>query len=116
MFRKRSPLPVQVLLFLLVTMLGIAIGNLNNSPGALPWELEFVRRQSLPLAGIIVLLIIGVMAWQHRADQRSALPARPVWDSDRSPSRTGGVHRAGLGGCSSVVTPRSLSCWTVCIR
>ncbi len=76
---------VQVLLFLLVTMLGIATGNLNNSPGALPWGLEFVRRQSLPLAGVIVLLIIGVMAWQHRAEQRSAVPARPVWDSDRSP-------------------------------
>jgi WD40 repeat protein len=83
--RKSSPLPVQVLLFLLVTLLGIATGNLNNRPGALPWGLEFVRRQSLPLAGIIVLLIIGVMVWQHRAEQRSALPARPVWDSDRLP-------------------------------
>jgi AAA ATPase domain len=83
--RKRSPLPVQVLLFLLVTLLGIATGNLNNRPGALPGVLEFVRRQSLPLAGIVVVLIIGVMIWQHRAETRAAVPARPVWDSDRPP-------------------------------
>ncbi len=83
--RKRSPLPVQVLLFLLVTLLGVATGNLTNSTGALPWGLEFLRRQSLPLAGITVLLIIGVMVWQNRAEHRQALPARPVWDSDRSP-------------------------------
>ncbi|MGH3934124.1 MAG: eIF2A-related protein [Pseudonocardiaceae bacterium] len=85
MSRKRSSLPVQVLLFLLVTLLGVATGNLTNSTGALPWGLEFLRRQSLPLAGITVLLIIGVMVWQHRAEQRQALRARPVWDSDRSP-------------------------------
>jgi WD40 repeat protein len=83
--RKRSPLLVRVLLFLLVTLLGIATGNLSRSPGALPVVLEFVRQHSLPLAGIIVLLIIGVMVWQHRAEERAALPARPVWDSDRSP-------------------------------
>jgi len=85
MSRKRSLLPVQVLLFLLVTLLGVATGNLTNSTGALPWGLDFLRRQSLPLAGITVLLIIGVMVWQHRTEQRLALPARPVWDSDRSP-------------------------------
>jgi hypothetical protein len=55
MSRKHSPLPVQVLLFLLVTFLGVATGNLTNKPG-----LEFLRRQSLPLAGVTVLLIIGV--------------------------------------------------------
>jgi WD40 repeat protein len=82
MSRKRSPLPLQVLLFLLVTLLGMATGNLTRSTDALPWGLEFLRRQSLPLAGITVVLIIGVMVWQHRAEQR---PARPVWDSDRSP-------------------------------
>lgn len=37
MSHRRSPLPVQVLLFLLVTLLGIATGNLTNSTGALPW-------------------------------------------------------------------------------
>lgn len=83
--RKRSPLLVQVLLFLLVTLLGVATGNLTKSTGVLPWGLEFLRRQSLPLAGGIVLLIIGVMVWQHRAEERFALPLRPVWDSGRSP-------------------------------
>jgi hypothetical protein len=83
--RKRSLLLVQVLLFLLVTLLGVATGNLTNSTGALPWVLEFLRRQSLPLAGVTVLLIIGVMVWQHRAEERFALLPRPVWDSGRSP-------------------------------
>jgi WD40 repeat protein len=85
MARKRSLLPVQVLLFLLVTLLGVVTGILTNNPKALPWGLEFLPRWSLPLAGIIVLLIIGVMVWQHRAEERLALPTRPVWDSDRSP-------------------------------
>jgi len=36
MSRKRSSLPVQVLLFLLGTLLGVATGNLTNSTSALP--------------------------------------------------------------------------------
>ncbi len=40
MARKRSPLPVQVLLFLLATLLGAATNNLTNSTGPLPWGLE----------------------------------------------------------------------------
>ncbi|MGH3824415.1 MAG: eIF2A-related protein [Pseudonocardiaceae bacterium] len=82
MRRKRSPLPLEVLSFLLATLLGVAIGNLTNGPGPLPWGLELLGRQSLPLAGITVLLMIGVMVWQRRAEERSA---RPAWDSDRSP-------------------------------
>jgi WD40 repeat protein len=85
MSRKRSLLLVQVLLFLLVTLLGVATGNLSRSAGVLPWGLDLLRRQSLPLAGVTVLLIIGVMVWQHWVEERLALPARPVWDSDRSP-------------------------------
>ena len=85
MARKRSPLLVQVLLFLLVTLLGVATGILTNNPDALPGGLAFLRRESLLLAGATVLLIIGVMVWQHRAEERLALPAGPVWDSDRSP-------------------------------
>jgi hypothetical protein len=42
--RKRSPLPLEVLSFLLATLLGVAIGNLTNGTGALPWGLEFLRR------------------------------------------------------------------------
>jgi hypothetical protein len=61
MARKRSPLPVQVLLFLLVTLLGVATGNLNSNTGARPGGSELLRHQSLPLAGITVLLIIGVL-------------------------------------------------------
>lgn len=85
MARKRSPLAVQVLLFLLATLLGAATNNLTNGTGPVPWGVKLLRDQSLPLAGITVLLIIGVMVWQHRTEERLALPARPVWDSDRSP-------------------------------
>ncbi len=73
MARKRSLLLVQVLQFLLATLLGIAISNLN---------VEFLRRQSLPLAVVTGLLIVGVMVWQHRPEP---LPASPLWDSDRPP-------------------------------
>ncbi len=85
MTRKRSPLPVQVLLFLLATLLGAATNNLTNSRGPLPLGLEFLRDQSLPLTGVTVLLIIGVMVWQHWTEERLALPAHPAWDSDRPP-------------------------------
>ena len=85
MSRKCSLPLVQVLLFLLVTLLGIATGNLSKSTGVLPWGLELLRRQSLPLAGSTVLLIIGVMVWQHRVEERLASPARPIWESDRTP-------------------------------
>lgn len=51
--RKRSLLLVQLLLFLLGTLLAVAIDNLTG--------LEFLRQQALPLAGSTVLLIIGVM-------------------------------------------------------
>lgn len=55
MSRKHSPLPLRVLLFLLVTLLGIATGNLNRDTGSLPWVLVVLQRQSLPLAGITVV-------------------------------------------------------------
>jgi WD40 repeat protein len=83
--RKRSLLLVQVLLFLLVTLLGVAMGSLTRGTEALPWGLEIVRRGSLPLAGVIMMLIIVLMVWQHVTEERLALPTRSVWDSDRSP-------------------------------
>jgi hypothetical protein len=61
--RKRSPLAVQILLFLLVTLLDIATGKVINSTGTPALGLEFLRRQSLPLTGLTVVLIIGLMVW-----------------------------------------------------
>jgi hypothetical protein len=66
-------------------LLGVATSGVTKAPGVLPWGLELLRRESLPLAGITVLLIIAVMVWQHRVEERLVLPAGPVWDSDRSP-------------------------------
>jgi hypothetical protein len=85
MSRRRSLLLVQILSFLLVTLLGVATGNLTHDTGALPWGVELLRRGSLPLAGAIVLVIIGLMVWQHLTEERLALPARSMWDSDRPP-------------------------------
>jgi WD40 repeat protein len=85
MSRKRSLLLLQVLLFLLVTVLGVATGTLTKDSGSLPGGLELLRRQPLALAGITMVVIIGVMVWQHHTAERLALPARPIWDSDRSP-------------------------------
>jgi AAA ATPase domain len=69
----------------LVTLLGVATGNLTKITGALPWGLEILRRESLPLAGITVLVIIGMMVWQHWTEERLVLPVVGGWDSDRSP-------------------------------
>ena len=44
MARKHSLLPVQVLLFLLATLLGVATGNVTKTPGVLPWGLEIAPR------------------------------------------------------------------------
>ena len=85
MSRKRSLLLIQVLSFLLVTLLGVATGNLTRETGSLPWGLDGLLRGSLPLAGVTVVLIIGLMVWQHLTEERLALPAPPLWDSDRSP-------------------------------
>jgi WD40 repeat protein len=82
MARKRSPLPVEILLFLLVTLLGVATSILTKYPDALPGGFSSLRRASLPLVVVTVLLIVGVMVWRHRIEQ---VPARPVWVSDRSP-------------------------------
>jgi hypothetical protein len=84
-FRRRSLLLVQVLLFLLVTLLGIATSNLSRDAGVLPWGLEALRRWSLPLAGVMVVLIIGLMVWRHVAEERLALPARALGTPDRPP-------------------------------
>jgi hypothetical protein len=85
MARKHWPLLIQLLLFLLVALLSVATGIMTNNPDALPGALGFLRRGALPLAGATVLLIIGVMIWQHRTTERLALPADPLWDRHRSP-------------------------------
>ena len=83
--RRRTLLALQVLTFLLVTLLGVATGYLTNDTGNLSHGVNVVRRWSLPLAAIILLLIVGVMVWQHMTEERLARHAGVVWESDRSP-------------------------------
>lgn len=82
MLRKRIALLRQILLFVLVTLLGIATGYLTNEQRP-PAVLGMLERAALPLAGMTAVVIVGVMVWQQVADERGA--AAPVWDSDRPP-------------------------------
>jgi hypothetical protein len=100
---------------LLVTLLGIATGNLAQDKGALPWGLDFFRQGSLPLAIVIVALIIGLMIWQHATEERQAMRTRPVWNSNRSPSLDWMQSLNRIQQYSLDATPRSLNCWIVFI-
>ena len=72
---------MQVLIFLLATLLGLASGYLTNTAhGSV--VLQWIQRSSLPLAGITIVMIVVIMIAQHRHDARAGLPA---WDSARSP-------------------------------
>ena len=85
MSRKRTLLVVQILSFLLVSLLGVATGYLTNDAAGLPQGFRVLQRSALPLAGVMLLLIIGLMVWQHVAEERLSSLNRPVWVSDRSP-------------------------------
>jgi hypothetical protein len=61
MSRKYWPLLFQLLLFLLVTLLSVATGLATKNPDTLFGTFGFLRRGALPLAGVTVVLIIGVM-------------------------------------------------------
>jgi hypothetical protein len=82
MRHKMTPLVIQVLLFLLITILGIATGYLTNESGPIPAGLRLVRHWSLPLAGILVIPVIGLMFWQYRAQEHIGMPK---WNSHRAP-------------------------------
>lgn len=77
---------VPVLLFLLVTLLGVAAGNLAKNTGVLPWGLELIRRELLSLAGVTVLLIIG--RYHHLARQVVMCP--PLNQRPLSPQASAG--------------------------
>ena len=82
MLRRRIALLRQVLLFVLVTLLGIATGYLTNERRP-PAALRMLERSALPLAIVIAIVIVAVMIWHQVAEERGS-PA-PVWDSARPP-------------------------------
>ena len=107
MLRKRITLLQQILLFVLATLLGIATGYLTNErhPPALLAGLE---RSALPLAGLAAVVIVGVMIWQHVAEERAIPAANGIQTGRRSlglkPSRR--TTRA----CSLAARPRLRNC------
>jgi len=72
---------MQILMFLLATLLGVASGYLTNS-GNSAAALQWIQRSSLPLAGITTVMIIAIMITQHQQETRAS---RPVWNSARPP-------------------------------
>src|ERR1039457_556493 len=78
---RRVQLVLQIMLFLLATLLGVASGYLTNSGNSIPL-LHWFQRTSLPLAGLATLIIVIVMIVQHRQEERAG---RPIWSSGRSP-------------------------------
>jgi WD40 repeat protein len=82
MVRRRIALLRQVLLFVLVTLLGIATGYLTNERRP-PAALKMLERWALPLAIVIAIVIVAVMIWHQVAEERGS-PA-PTWDSARPP-------------------------------
>jgi hypothetical protein len=84
MRRRIVPLIIQILLFLMITLLGIATGYLTGLHGRAPAALELLRRWSLPVGLSLLVLIVGLMVWQHWIEQR-ANEATPEWNSDRLP-------------------------------
>jgi hypothetical protein len=81
MLRGRIALLRQVLLFVLVTLLGIATGYLTNEQRP-PAALRTLERWALPLAIVIAIVIVAVMIWHQLADEHGTAP---VWDSARPP-------------------------------
>ena len=82
MLGRRIALLRQVLLFVLVTLLGIATGYLTNERRP-PAALRMLERSALPLAIVIAVVIVAVMIWHQLADERGSPAA--VWDSARPP-------------------------------
>lgn len=82
MLGRRIALLRQVLLFVLVTLLGIATGYLTNERRP-PVALRMLERSALPLAIVIAVVIVAVMIWHQLADERGSPAA--VWDSARPP-------------------------------
>ncbi len=78
---RQVQLVLQILLFLLATLLGVASSYLTNSGSPIA-ALHWVQRFSLPLAGFMILVIIVTMVVQHQQEIRIG---RPVWNSTRSP-------------------------------
>jgi WD40 repeat protein len=80
---RSKTLLLQVLLFVMVTLLALATGYLTSGVGR-GWGLGVVQRWAAPLAAALFVGCLGLLVWQHRVDSGSAL-LRPEWDSDRSP-------------------------------
>jgi WD40 repeat protein len=78
---RRVQLVMQILIFLLATLLGVASSYLTNTAHA-SVVLEWIQRSSLPLAGITTVMIVVFMIAQHQQEARAS---RPAWNSARSP-------------------------------
>lgn len=108
MLRRRIALLRQVLLFVLVTLLGVATGYLTNERRP-PAALRVLERSALPLAIVIAVVIVAVMIWHQvahacttcslkipnsrvRKVSRSSEPLRKTRSNGSSPSLASTSH------------------------
>jgi WD40 repeat protein len=77
-------LVIQIMLFLVLTTLGVATDYLTNDDVPASPMLELLRRASFPVAAVLLVVVISLMVWQHKTDE-DLLAAQPHWDSERPP-------------------------------
>lgn len=82
--RQTLPMWIQILTFVVITLLGLATNYLANNADPGVGALDLIRRWALPAALALLVLTVLLMIWHNRADQSARLP-QPEWDSDRAP-------------------------------
>ncbi|MFE0174929.1 hypothetical protein ACFWZ2_21665 [Streptomyces sp. NPDC059002] len=83
MERRGLKLAVNVLVLIGTTLLGIVLNYATSGTSDDFGPLRFLRDRSLPLLGVVVLLLIGCTWWLHLLDR--PVTARPAWDSSQPP-------------------------------
>lgn len=84
MRRPKVRLFIQILTFVLATLLAIFINYLTSDQSNTPSLLKAIQLAAPILAVVIVLVIILLMLWQHRIEERDKYDI-VEWKSDRPP-------------------------------
>jgi len=82
--RRRGLLLIEILLFVMATLFGLAIGYVAKMNEGAPVVLQLFRWGSLPITVALLIATAFLMTWKNRIEQRENLP-RIEWDSNRSP-------------------------------
>ena len=83
MSRRPITLMVNALLVLMGALLGIAINYATSQTGEPPLVFRWLQRWSLPLVGIILVLLVAGQAWLWWLER--PIPAKRLWTGRRPP-------------------------------